>query len=211
MHNKSNDERAEKFSQAIESRSSRTQMAIILCRYRDKWKCCNNVSRETNVFLICAMTEPERHINTFYAFCSLCIPGMGQLLQKRPGAAIGFFAFFILTGLLPISIIFYFTDDQLFLSLKSRPLATLPIWCGLVFPFMLAFFFSTLDAATWEKENRTRFVKPMITLAILYSLAVLSQIFFPPLWTPHYVSERVRCTNQMKQIILAIHEYHDEH
>ena len=51
------------------------------------------------------MTEPQRFINTFYAFCSLILPGLGQLLQKRAGAALGFFVLFVLTVFFPVLMI----------------------------------------------------------------------------------------------------------
>jgi len=135
----------------------------------------------------CTMTDPDRRINTFNAFCSLLLPGLGQLLQKRIGTAIGFFTLFLLAGFLPGYIVtLLFIDRFEFQPLRVHVLH-IALFAGLFVIFMLAVFWAVLDAAAWrpgEKKEQKQEEKPkepyrftlvelLVAIAVMGVLVVL--------------------------------------
>jgi len=156
------------------------------------------------------MSAPERPINTFYAFCSLVVPGLGQLLQKRPGAAIGFFAFFILTGLLPFIIVSLLVTDRFSQETLGIYVLHVLVFLGVCFPMMLAFFCAIIDAAAWKPGDRTRFKPHLIVGGLLFFL-LLVFLLFPFVPSAREAAMRVQCLNNMRQIVLAFQIYHDKH
>ena len=156
------------------------------------------------------MTEPERPINTVYAFCSLIIPGLGQLLQKRPGAAVGFFALFILTGFLPVLIVSLLFMDRFSQETMRVHIVHILLFIGVCFPLMVAFFCAVIDAAAWKQGDRTRFKSHMIVGGILF-FGVLVFLLLPSFPSVREAAKRMQCSNNMKQIAFAFHHYHEEH
>ena len=158
------------------------------------------------------MTNPERPINTSHAFCSLIIPGLGQLLQKRPGAAVGFFAMFFLTGITPIAIVFLRSVDgnvPLFVLLGFL-YSFFALWSLIVLPFLLVIFCAVLDAAAWKEGNQVRFKTMLISLAILYSCLLFMSLLMS-VYMDRETARRAQCAYHMKQIALAFHNYHGTH
>jgi len=154
------------------------------------------------------MTDPERSLNTFQALCSLFAPGFGQLLQKRPGAAFGFFVLFIITAIMPVA----FLSDLFSRRFAGQPLEMylfhILIFGGVCIPLMLAFFGAILDAAVWKQGSRTRFL-PVGLVTGLVLCAILVALLLPAIPAAREPARRVQCMNNMRQIALAMHFYHD--
>jgi len=156
------------------------------------------------------MTEPERPINTFYAFCSLLLPGLGQLLQKRAGAAIGFFALFLLTGFLPVLIVSLLFMDRFSQETMGIHIIHVLIFLGICFPLMFAFFCAVIDAAAWKPGDRTRF-KPYTIVGGILFFGVLVFLLLPFVPSAREAAKRAQCLSNMKHIAFAFHLYHDVH
>ena len=157
------------------------------------------------------MTAPERPINTFYAFCSLVVPGLGQLLQKRPGAAIGFFAFFILTGFpalmsFDLLVTWYSPDPPMVARYHSLFLP-----CSFSLPLILLIFYAVLDAAVWQRGEHIRFKNSLTALAIVYFCVFVPAFGYICMWEARVPNRLAHCANNMKQIALAFHMYYDKH
>ena len=123
------------------------------------------------------MSAPERRINTFYAFCSLLLPGLGQMLQKRVGTAVGFFTLFLLSGFLPGLIVSLLFRDRFVDQPFRVHLLHISVFGGLFFAFMLAVFWSVLDAAAWRpsdkpSEDKPK-AKPYTTLFKIFAVIVI--------------------------------------
>jgi hypothetical protein len=162
------------------------------------------------------MSESQRPLNTFHAFCSLLLPGLGQLCQKRPGAAIGFFALFILAGFLPVHIV-----NTLYMSrFEYQPLPIhilhIAVFGGLFFLFILAIFWSVFDAIAWkpkpieEQEERPRFSLAKLLVGIVFA-GFLIALLLPAVPAAREPGRRMFCSHKMKQIVFAFHEYHKEY
>jgi len=153
--------------------------------------------------------QPQR-LNMFPALLSLFCPGLGQLLQKRAGAAFGFFLLFLLTGLLPFIIMtLLFVDRFAYESLQVHILHIL-VFLGVCVPLMLAFCFSVLDAATWKQGERTRFMSTIVRFFVAIAiLGFLVALLLPAVPAARPAAMRMQCSNNLKQIALAMHTYHD--
>ncbi len=157
------------------------------------------------------MNEPERPISTFHAFCSLLLPGLGQLLQKRFGAAVGFFVLFLLSGFLPVIIVsLLFMDRFSYQPLRVHLLHILTFG-GLYFVFLLATFWSVLDAARNPKVKPSPFFTFARLLGVIVVLGVLIALLLPAIPSAREPARRMQCSNNMKQIMYAFYDYREEH
>ena len=156
------------------------------------------------------MSEPQRPINTFYAFCSLLLPGLGQLLQKRSGAAFGFCLLFLLTGFLPVLIVSHLFMDRFAQETHWVNILHVLVFVGICFPAMLAFFCAVIDAAAWKPGDRTRFKPYTIVGGILFAIVAVG-LLLPSFPAAREAAKCMQCSNQMKQIGLAFQAYQDKH
>jgi type II secretory pathway pseudopilin PulG len=171
------------------------------------------------------MNKPERPINTFHAFCSLILPGLGQLFQKRFGAAIGFFTLFIMSGFLPVLIVCILFMDRFVDQPLRIHLLHIFTFGGLYFVFLLAIFWSVLDAVRKsEKKQEEKLDEKKATkhkgghrftlvklFAVIAAVGVLVVLLLPSIPSARGAARRMQCTNNMKQIIIAFHNYHDKY
>jgi len=104
------------------------------------------------------MSDSERPINTGHAFCSLILPGLGQLLQKRIGAAVGFFILFLMSGFLPGLIVTILFMDRFSHEPLRVHLLHIAVFGGLFLLFMAAILWAALDAA-WKPEKKQEEIK----------------------------------------------------
>jgi type II secretory pathway pseudopilin PulG len=159
------------------------------------------------------MNEPERPINTSHAFCSLFLPGLGQWLQGRVGAAAGFFVLFILSGFLPLLIVSLLFMDRFSQQPLPMHLLHISLFALLFFLFMAAILWSALDAARKPKETQGgRF--PFTFGGLLVAIAlmgVLIVLLLPSIPSAREAARRTQCANNMKQIAAAFHMYHNKH
>ena len=155
------------------------------------------------------MNEPERPINTFYGFCSLILPGLGQLLQKRIGAAIGFFVLFLVSGFLPVLIVSLLFRDRFSYAPLRVHFIHIFLFAGLFYLFIAAIFWSAVDAAKKQK-SRPNFtiVELFVVIAIV---GVLVALLLPAVPAARETARRTQCVHNMKCIMFALHNYHDEY
>ncbi|MDR1493272.1 MAG: DUF1559 domain-containing protein [Planctomycetaceae bacterium] len=144
----------------------------------------------------------------FPAFCSMILPGLGQLIQGRGKAFAGQLALYVLTALVPycgiISLLnefpFYWTSTLFSFSLL------------LVFPIVMIFF-SVLDAACWKTKEKSQLTKPFYRLVVVWGIIyfLLFVLLFPVTSTAREAARRMQCASNLKQILLAMHNYHDDY
>ena len=156
------------------------------------------------------MSEPERPINTIHAFCSLIVPGLGQLLQKRAGAAIRFFVLFLLTGFLPVLIASLLFMDRFSQETLQIHALHILVFVGIFFPLMFVFFCAIIDAAAWKPGDRTQFKSLLNVGGILFFL-LLVLLLLPSIPSAREAARRMQCSNNLKEIAIAFHYYRAEH
>ena len=151
---------------------------------------------------------------TFYAFCSLIMPGLGQLLQKRIEAAIGFFILFILSGFLPVLIVSLLFRDRFAYETLQTHLLHMFLFGVLFWLFVSVIVWSAVDAVKKQEEETTKknggcgCVEFLVAIAILGMLVAL---LFPAVPLSREAARRMTCSNNIKQILYAFHNYHVAH
>ena len=153
----------------------------------------------------------QRPPNTVHAFCSLILPGLGQFLQERPSAAMGFFLIFCLIGTLS-----FFYINIAFLMIEQSRLES--SWVYLIAYFgcgvhglllVLASFYTVLDAAVWQAGNKTRFKKPITVLAAAYFFFIVPILCVPGYFTIREAWTCILCREHMRDIYLSLSSYNN--
>ncbi|MCL2742505.1 MAG: DUF1559 domain-containing protein [Planctomycetaceae bacterium] len=172
------------------------------------------------------MTDQQRPFTTFYAFCSLIIPGLGQLFQKRAGTALGFFVVFLLSGFLPMFILTHLFMDRFSFQPMRVHVIHLLVFGGVCIPLMLTYFYAVLDASRIpikkpkekpelepeKKQKVPRCFTLVDFLVIVAIMGILIALLLPAVPAAREAAkrmQRMQCTNNMKEIVFAFHNYHD--
>ena len=154
------------------------------------------------------MSEPQRPINTFHAFCSFLLPGLGQLLQKRPAAAFGYCVLFLLSAFLPAIIVTLLFVDRFSQETLWVHVLHILVFALVCIPLMVTIFSATIDIAKWKPDDPTRF-KPLHTLGALLCVALVVYMLLPQIPRARPAARRAQCTSNMKQLGIAFNIYYD--
>ena len=156
-------------------------------------------------------------LNLRQALLTLLCPGLGQLLQKRIGVAIGFFVLFLLSGFLPVLIVSLLFRDRFSHAPLQVHLLHMSVFGGLFLIFMLVIFWAVFDAAVWkpgekkeeklnEKKSGFRFIELFVVIVIV---SILVALLLPAVPAAREPARRMACANNLKHIGLAFQNYHD--
>ena len=151
-------------------------------------------------------TEPQSLLNFGSAILSFILPGMGQLVQKRPDAFIGHLLLYGLSAALPYRLFYLFWND-LPSVLRDNVFTVL-----LLLPLpLLIILVSALDAANWKSGEPSRIHRPTCSLVAVLVLIYLMGVLHPAVGAAREAARRMQCVCYPKQIALAMHNYHDHY
>ena len=153
---------------------------------------------------------PQREsLNLGSAILSFVVPGFGQLAQGRGEEFFWHLLLFLLSALIPYGAIGCYLYA---VSFYMSPLELLPALLLLPIP-LLTVLLSVLDAACWKPGESPRFLKAIKRLAIGFIIFYFVLIFliFPMISSAREAARRMQCSNNIKQIALAFHTYHDRY
>ncbi|MDR1925451.1 MAG: DUF1559 domain-containing protein [Planctomycetaceae bacterium] len=147
--------------------------------------------------------QQEPPIRLFPAFCSMLLPGLGQLLQKRGNAFFVQLLIYAITAAIP-----YGAIRDFFYSLSYSTFEIIPFLVLLIFPVMVIFL-SVLDVIYWKPGEDSRLLKPFCNLIIFFIFVYIMIGLFNVHGCTRVAAQRMHCSNNMRQIVFGLHAYYD--
>jgi len=153
--------------------------------------------------------QTQSPLNLGSAVLSFILPGLGQLIQGRTQASLGFLFLYAITATVPYMVIFC-----LWMEIPPgmrREVAMLLLLLPLP---LLVILFSALDAANWKLGEPSRFRHPfrkLVDMLVFVGICLAFVMLFTAVDAAREAARRSSCTSPAKQIALAMHYYHDQY